>query len=54
MSEKIELYGYTTSPYVRKVSCYLPYKELEFDFIGASLVEPKKPLDFPGAVRCWY
>ncbi len=46
MADKIELYGYTTSPYVRKVSCYLYYKGLEFDFIGVSPVEPEKTIGF--------
>lgn len=46
MTDKIELYGYTTSPYVRKVSCYLYYKRLDFDFIGVSPVEPDKTIGF--------
>ena len=35
----IKLYGYSTSPYVRKVGCYLYYKGLPFEFV------PVNPLD---------
>ena len=35
----IKLYGYSTSPYVRKVGCYLYYKDLPFEFV------PVNPLD---------
>lgn len=45
---QITLYGYTTSPFVRKVSCYLYYKGLPFDFVGVSPVEPQKTIGFTG------
>lgn len=35
----IKLYGYSTSPYVRKVGCCLYYKNLPFEFV------PVNPLD---------
>lgn len=46
MTAEITLYGYTTSPFVRKVSCYLYYKELSFEFVGVSPVEPYKTISF--------
>ncbi|WP_262695760.1 glutathione S-transferase family protein [Kordiimonas aquimaris] len=51
MSVDITLYGYTTSPYVRKVSCYLYYKELPFKFVGVSPVEPEKTIAFSGGTQ---
>lgn len=48
MPEKITLYGYTTSPFVRKVSCYLYYKGLPFDFVGVSPFKPEKTIGFTG------
>lgn len=51
MTANITLYGYTTSPYVRKVSCYLYYKELPFQFVGVSPVEPDKTIGFTGGTQ---
>lgn len=48
MSADITLYGYTTSPFVRKVLCYLHYKELPFNFVAVSPVEPEKTIGFTG------
>jgi len=31
--KKIKLYSYPTSPYAQKVSCYLHYKKLDFEFV---------------------
>ncbi|PCI61120.1 MAG: hypothetical protein COB37_08715 [Kordiimonadales bacterium] len=45
---KIELYGYTTSPYVRKVACYLYYKNLDFNFVPVSPVMAEETLAFTG------
>ncbi|MCK0068554.1 glutathione S-transferase family protein [Kordiimonas laminariae] len=42
----ITLYGYVTSPYVRKVSAYLYYKDLDFKFVHVSPVEPYKTIGF--------
>ncbi|WND02987.1 glutathione S-transferase family protein [Temperatibacter marinus] len=42
----ITLYGYATSPFVRKVACYLHYKKLSFEFVGVSPVEPEKTIGF--------
>ena len=51
MSAEITLYGYTTSPFVRKVSCYLYYKGLQFNFVGVSPVEPNKTIGFSGGTQ---
>ena len=51
MSASISLYGYTTSPFVRKVSAYLYYKGLPFDFVGVSPVEPDKTIGFTGRTQ---
>lgn len=48
MNTPITLFGYATSPFVRKVSCYLYYKDLSFDFVAVSPVEPKKTIGFTG------
>ena len=34
----IKLYGYSTSPFVQKVACYLYYKELPFEFVPVNLI----------------
>ncbi len=47
----ITLYGYVTSPFVRKVSAYLYYKEIEFDFVHVSPVEPYKTIGFTEATQ---
>ena len=36
----IKLYGYSTSPYVRKVGCCLYYKQLPFEFVPVNPVDP--------------
>jgi glutathione S-transferase len=35
----IKLYGYSTSPYVRKVGCCLYYKQLPFEFVPVNPVD---------------
>lgn len=35
----IKLYGYSTSPYVRKVACCLYFKQLPFEFVPVNPVE---------------
>lgn len=37
---QITLYGYATSPFVRKVGCFLHYKELPFTFTPVNPVSP--------------
>lgn len=38
----IKLYGYSTSPYVRKVGCCLYYKKLSFEFVPVHPTDPKE------------
>jgi glutathione S-transferase len=38
----IKLYGYSTSPYVRKVGCCLYYKDLPFEFIPVNPIDSKE------------
>ncbi len=42
----VKLYGYCTSPFVRKVACFLYYKEIEFDFVPVNPVAPQATLGF--------
>ncbi|WP_298333689.1 glutathione S-transferase family protein [uncultured Erythrobacter sp.] len=41
---QIKLYGYCTSPYVRKVGAFLMYKGLDFEFVGISPLEAAQRL----------
>jgi len=38
----IKLYGYSTSPFVRKLACCLYYKKLPFEFIPVNPIDPKE------------
>lgn len=38
----IKLYGYSTSPYVRKVGCCLYYKKLPFEFVPVNPTDPRE------------
>lgn len=38
----IKLYGYSTSPYVRKVGCCLYYKKIPFEFVPVNPVDPSE------------
>jgi glutathione S-transferase len=38
----IKLYGYSTSPYVRKVACCLYYKNLQFEFVPVNPTTSKE------------
>lgn len=48
---KIKLYGYATSPYVRKVGCFLHYKQLEFEFVPVSPMTAADQLAFVGGTQ---
>jgi len=41
---EIKIYGYATSPFVRKVGCFLYYKELDFEHVPVSPVDPQATL----------
>ena len=45
---QIKLYGYATSPYVRKVGCFLYYKQLDFEFVPVSPLNAAEALEFSG------
>lgn len=40
----VKLYGYATSPFVRKTGCFLYYKGIEFTHIPVNPVDPKATL----------
>ena len=39
---KIRLYGYSTSPFVRKLGCCLYYKQLPFEFVAVDPTNPEQ------------
>ena len=39
---KIRLYGYSTSPFVRKLGCCLYYKQLPFEFVPVDPTNPEQ------------
>jgi glutathione S-transferase len=39
---QIKLFGYSTSPFVRKIGCCLYYKQLPFEFVPVSPPDPKE------------
>lgn len=43
---KIKLYGYSTSPFVRKVAACLYYKQLDFEHIPVNPIDPKATIGF--------
>ncbi|MBD2841691.1 glutathione S-transferase family protein [Erythrobacter rubeus] len=47
----IKLYGYCTSPYVRKVGAFLMYKGLDFEFVGISPFEAASQLSKFGGTQ---
>ncbi|MEP1229150.1 MAG: glutathione S-transferase family protein [Litorimonas sp.] len=44
----IKLYGYSTSPFVRKVAACLYYKNLPFEHVPVNPVDPDKTIGFTG------
>lgn len=47
----IKLYGYSTSPFVRKVAACLYYKQLPFEHIPVNPVNPKAVIGFTGGTQ---
>jgi len=45
----IKLYGYSTSPFVRKVAACLYYKKLTFEHVPVNPVNPEETIGFTGA-----
>ena len=46
----IKLYGYSTSPFVRKVGCCLLYKQIPFEFIPVNPTNPEQ-ISFTGQTQ---
>lgn len=47
----ITLYGYTTSPFVRKVAACLYYKQLDFTHIPVNPIAPQDTIGFSGGTQ---
>ena len=47
----VKLYGYATSPYVRKVGCFLYYKGIDFTHLPVSPLEPHKTIGHTGGAQ---
>ena len=47
----IKLYGYATSPYVRKVGAFLYYKQLPFEHVPVSPISPQETIAFTGGTQ---
>lgn len=46
--KSIKLYGYATSPYVRKTGCFLYYKGVDFTHVPVNPLEPEKTIGHTG------
>ena len=44
--KQIKLYGYSTSPFVRKTGCFLYYKNLDFIHVPVNPVDPASTIGF--------
>lgn len=44
----VTLYGYATSPYVRKVGCFLYYKGLDFEHVPVNPIDPAATIGHTG------
>lgn len=47
----VKLYGYATSPYVRKVACFLYYKNITFKFIAVNPFNANATIGFTDQTR---
>ena len=47
----IKLYGYATSPYVRKTGCFLYYKGLEFTHVPCNPIKPAETIGFTNGTQ---
>lgn len=47
----IKLYGYATSPFVRKTACFLYYKQLPFEHVPVNPIEPQRTISFTGGTQ---
>lgn len=46
--KNVKLYGYPNSPFVRKTTCFLLYKGIEFTHVPVDPLKPKKSIGFTG------
>ena len=44
----IKLYGYATSPFVRKVGCFLYYKDIDFTHVPVNPINPRETIGHTG------
>ncbi|MFK7899054.1 MAG: glutathione S-transferase family protein [Myxococcota bacterium] len=49
--QKIKLYGYATSPFVRKTGAFLYYKGLDFEHVPVNPIEPEKAIGHTGGTQ---
>jgi len=47
----VKIYGYATSPFVRKVGCFLYYKNIEFTHVPVNPIDPAKTLSHTGGTQ---
>jgi len=47
----IKLYGYCTSPYVRKTAAFLYYKQVDFEHVPVNPVDPMATLEHTGGTQ---
>ena len=47
----VKLYGYATSPYVRKVGCFLYYKGIEFTHVPVDPLNPAETIGHTGGTQ---
>ncbi|MEP0393150.1 MAG: glutathione S-transferase family protein [Erythrobacter sp.] len=47
----VKLYGYATSPFVRKTGCFLHYKGIEFTHIPVDPTKPNETIGFTGRTQ---
>ncbi len=47
----VKLYGYATSPFVRKVGCFLYYKGIEFTHVPVNPIDPRATIGHTGGAQ---
>ncbi len=48
---EVKLYGYATSPFVRKTGCFLYYKNIEFTHVPVDPTNPEATIGFTGKAQ---
>lgn len=49
--KQVKLYGYATSPFVRKTGCFLYYKGIDFTHVPVDPTKPGETIDFTGKTQ---